>query len=311
MNTSPTTPPPGTVAAANESRFAATHLSEPLTAFAVGWQDPHDLQGLLDFIAPPVPVGRRFEFRRADNAQGFLSETDDIRAIGSSFKRVDYTGESVNEKTLNKGLTIRVDHDEAVGDDWQERYTALLLQRLLRSEIRRGLAALEAAASDTNKTWAASANPDGDIRVMLAAATDSSGVRPNRLLFGEEAWDLRANAYYAQDNAGAFHSAGLTPEETARKLFVDGLRVVGARYQSSPAAKSAVLSNAVLAYHTQDGLLKDEPANIKRFVTPTEGGLFRVYLDEQAKYTDLTVEHYSNIVVTSPLGIEKLTVSAS
>jgi len=29
-------------------------------------------------------------------------------------------------------------------------------------------------------------------------------------------------------------------------------------------------------------------------------------LEEHAKYTDISVEHYSNIVVTSDLGIQKL-----
>ena len=39
-----------------------------------------------------------------------------------------------------------------------------------------------------------------------------------------------------------------------------------------------------------------------------EGSAFRVYCDEHAKYTDLTVEHYSSIVATSTLGIRKLTI---
>jgi hypothetical protein len=56
--------------------------------------------------------------------------------------------------------------------------------------------------------------------------------------------------------------------------------------------------------------MKDEPANIKRFVTPIDGGsTFRVYSDEHSKFTDLTVEHYSNVVLTSKEGIRKLSVS--
>ena len=56
--------------------------------------------------------------------------------------------------------------------------------------------------------------------------------------------------------------------------------------------------------------MKDEPANIKRFVTPIDGGsMFRVYADEHSKFTDLTVEHYSNVVLTSNDGIRKLTIS--
>lgn len=304
----------GLICAANEGRFNAAHLSEPLTAYATGWNDPEDLRSLLDFIAPPVPTGRRFEFRRADNAEAFVSETDDVRAIGASFKRVQYTGEVVNEKTHNKGLTIRVDHDEAVGDDWEERYVQLLVQRLLRNELRRAIGALDSADTSVSKTWTyhestnPTPNPDGDLRAAIKLAADASGVRANRVLFGEGAWDLRADAYYAQNNAGAFRSAGLVPEELARRLFVDGVRVVSARYQSG-STKTALLGNHVYLYYALDGVMKDEPSNIKRFITPAEGGLFRVYLEEHSKYTDVSVEHYSNVVITSDLGIRRLAVS--
>ncbi len=305
---------PGLVCAANESRFDAAHLSEPLTAFTVGWRDPENLRALLDFLAPPVRVSRRFEFRRADNAEAFLSESDDVRSIGSAFKRVEYSGESVNAKTLNKGLTIRVDHDEEVGDDWQERYTQLLMQRLLRNEVRRAIAALDSQDSSVDKTWTWNSstnptpNPDADLRAALAAAAATTGVRPNRVVFGEGAWDLRSNAYYAQQGAGAFHAAGLTPDDLARKVFVEGVRVVGARYAAA-GTKSLVLGNHVYAYYAQDGALKDEPSNIKRFVTPAGGSDFRVYVESSSKFTDITVEHYSSIVITSPLGIRRLAVS--
>ena len=302
---------PGTICLANESRFNATHYSEPLTAFTSGWRDPENLDQQLDFIAPPVTVGRRFEFKKAINAEAFLSETDDIRAIGAGFKRVEYTGESVNEKTINKGLTIRIDHDDEVGEDWQERYTQLLLQRLKRNELRRAIALLDSVATNTNQVWDNVANPDADLRSQLVTATNASGVRPNRILFGEGAWDMRAEAYELQENAVALRSAGMSPEELASKLFVDGVRILRARYQANASTKSAVLGNAVYTYYAEQGQMKDEPSNIKRFVTPADGGLYRVYIEPRTKYTDLTVEHYSNIVITSDIGIGKITASAS
>lgn len=302
---------PGSICAANESRFDAAHLSEPLTAFAVGWRDPNNLQELLDFVAPPVMVGRRFEFKQATNAEHFMTETDDVRAIGASFKRIEFSGTSVNAKTLNKGLTVRVDHDEEVGGDWRERYVQLLLQRLLRNELRRAVSALDAEDTNANKVWGANANPDGDLREALKLATNASGIRPNKIVFGEGAWDLRADAYDQQNTAGAFRAAGLTPAEVARKLSLDGVQVIAARYQQSASAKSQILGDQVFCFFAADGVMKDEPSNVKRFVTPADGGRFRVYVDEQAKYTDISVEHYSQIVVTSNLGIRKLTVSAT
>jgi hypothetical protein len=42
----------GQVYAANDSRFSAGHLSEPLTAYSLGWSDPYCYEDLLEWIAP-------------------------------------------------------------------------------------------------------------------------------------------------------------------------------------------------------------------------------------------------------------------
>lgn len=298
--------------ASNESRLEAAHYSEALTAFTVGWRDPAGLDQLLDFVAPPVMVGRRFEYKSADNAEAFFSESDDARAIGATFKRVEYRGTSNDAKTLNRGLTLRVDHDEVSGDDWRERYVQVLLQRLYRNELRRAIAALDEAAVASTPLWDHTSNPDGDLRHALITAAQESGLRPNRILFGETAWDVRADAYEAQDNAGAASGATLKPEGLAQKLFVDGVRIASARYQSGPSSKTEIAGGAVYLFFGQQALAKDEPATLKRFITPTEDGRpFRVYVEETAKYTDLTVEHYSHVIATSTLGVRKLNVSAS
>ena len=296
---------------ANENRFTAGNYSEALTAFTVGWVDPDNIAKLLDFIAPPIPVGRRFEFKRSDNAQAFYSESDDVRAVGSEFKRVRYDGESVNEKTLNKGLTIRVDHDETAGDDWQERYVQMLLQRLLRNELRRAITALDTIATQQGSVdWNGAENPDADIREMLASAGNESGIRPNRLIFGESAWDKRMTCLESQNSAVAFKGASMLQSELAGKFLLDGCEVLSSRYQSATAQKSQILGDTIHAFYGQNTVSKDEPSNLKRFYTPTEDGSpFRVYCDEHAKYTDITVEHYSSIVATSKLGVRKLTIN--
>lgn len=166
----------GVIYAANEARFTATNYSEPLTQYTVGWRDPENLDALLDSIAPSVPVGRRFEFKKATNAEAFLSETDDVRAIGANFKRVEYTGSTVNEKTLNKGLTIRLDKDDMLDEMEEERATGRLMQRLSRNELRRALALIDAGATNVAEVWAATDNPDKDLRDALTTAVGVSGV---------------------------------------------------------------------------------------------------------------------------------------
>ncbi|MDR2576956.1 MAG: hypothetical protein LBC42_02820 [Puniceicoccales bacterium] len=304
----------GLICAANESRFMTANYSEPLTTFTVGWKDGENVEELLNFVAPVVHVGKRFEFKKANNGEMFLSEEDDVRAVGAAFKRIEFSGSTVMEKTLNKGLTVRIDHDDVAGDDWQERYVQLLLRRLYRNELRRAIGALDGAAAETaeNVSWseADGPNPDADIRRVLAAAADSVGVRPNRVLYGEGAWDIRSNVYDTQATAAAQRAATLSLEDLARKFFVDKICVFGARYRSG-LTHQTIVGNEVYIFNTRNDIVKDEPADIKRFVTPIDGHNFRVYVEEHSKYTDITVEHYSHIVVTSPAGIRKLIVATA
>ncbi|KAF0094019.1 MAG: hypothetical protein E1N59_2277 [Puniceicoccaceae bacterium 5H] len=310
MNTTETTLPKGSITFANESRFQHAHLSEPLTAYSAGWKDPQNLQGLLDFVAPPVPVARRFEFRRSTPSEFFYSEDDDVRAIGGSFKRVGYTGDAVQSKTLNKGLTIRVDHDEEVGPDWRERYVGLLVQRLLRNELRRALAAMEDASTPSPQVWSPGANPDADLRAELSFAAQDTGLRPNRMLWAPAAWDQRQNAYDGQESVAAVRVGSFGPEELARKLFVEELRLFSPFHHDGERLR-AMLENSIYLFYGRNGLHRDEPSTLKRFYTPTEDGHpFRVYVEEHAKYTDISVEHYSQVVLTNPDGLRHLTISA-
>jgi hypothetical protein len=305
---------PGQVCLANESRFSSAHFSEPLTAYAAGWREPNDIEALLDFIAPPVQVGRRFEYKKADNNEAFLTDTDDSRAIGADFKRVEYRGSTVNDKTTNRGLTIRVDLDLA-GDipNWREIYTARLLQRVLRSDLRRAIDALVTGATNTAKTWDTSAgkDPDQDILTELLASVDASGVRPNRVLFGDVAWNKRLISHRAQATAGGFASAALTQDQLASYLGVEGLRVSRERYQNAASTKTKVVPDVVVLFYGIDGPTTEDPTHLKRFWSAVEGGgKFRVYEHAvSSKMVDITVEHYSNTLLTSSVGLRKLTIS--
>ena len=306
---------PGEVCLANEARFTEQYYSEPLTAFGVGYRDPNNIEAALEFVAPRVPVARRFEFKAASNAEEFYSETDDIRDIGSDFKRVEYTGTSVNQKTLNKGLTMRVDLDQVADQsNWRETNTGRLIRRIWRNELRRAIAVLSAAANNTAKTWDPTAlkDPDMDVLNDLVTGANVSGIRPNRILFGETAWSKRLLSLRAQNLKGQGNSSTMSFAELAGWLSVEELRVSKARYASSATAKTEVVGNLVLMYFAVAGQSPDEASNIKRFVSAVEGGGFvRVYEQQvSSKLVDITVEHYSNIVITSSdNSIRKLTIS--
>jgi len=308
---------PGQILFANDSRFLETYFSEPLTNYAVGWRDPSNIEATLQFIAPAVPVGRRFEWKKANNADEFLSEVvDDQRAIGSDFKRVEFTASDVTDKTLNKGLTYIADLDNVSGPDWQNNKVSKLLRRLYRNEFRRGITAISAAATNTAVTWDVTAgkNPDQDLKTDLITATTATGVRPNRVLYGDTAFNKRSISYDAQNNAGGYAAAGMNLDQLASRLMVDKVLVSRERYQSSASAKSEIVSNLVFAFYAEDGVDTEDPSNVKRFVSSFSaeqgGGLVRVYSHQiSSKLVAITVEHYSKIIVTFSSGIRKWTVS--
>lgn len=302
---------------ANDSRFNTTHFSEPLTTYAVGWRDPADLESALEFVAPSVAVGRRFEWRKATNDEEFYSElVDDERAIGADFKRVQYQGTMVTDKTLNKGLTYIVDLDNVTGTGWEQMYTAKLLRRLYRNEYRRALAALSAAATNTAKTWNSSADPDQDVMDELQTAADITGVVPNRVLYGITSWLHRSKSYRAQNNAGGYASAQLTESDLAGMLGVSEVRRDNARYTSATSTKTRILGNKVLMFMAEAGQDTEDPSHIKRFVTDFSGdqgaGRVRVYRQElSSKLVAITVEHYSKVVITHASGIRQFTTAAA
>ena len=323
---------PGDVYFANDSRFLETHYSEPLTNYTVGFRDPNNIEETLQFFAPAVPVGRRFEWKAAQNAEEFLSEiVDDQRAIGADFKAVKYTGQDVTDKTLNRGLTLIVDLDNVgsvgvgagVVPAWQQNAVAKLTRRLYRNSYRRALAAIAAAAVSNDYTWAAQpvnpgivpVNPDTDVTDELIAATDITGIRPNRVAYGDTAFQRRKKAFGAQNNPAGYtgYSNTKAEEALASELMVDRVLISRERYQTGAAAKAEILGSNVYAFFAVDGVDTEDPSNIKRFVSTFDaeqgGGLFRVYVQQiSSKLVAVTVEFYEKIVVTYAGGIRKLAI---
>lgn len=305
---------PGEIYLANAARFTEANFSEPLTSYAIGWKDPGKLEELLEFVAPKVPTSRRFEFAKATNAEEFLSETDDVRGIGADFKRIEYTADKQTGTTLNKGLTIRVDMDNVTEQpNWREQYTGRIMRRLLRNECRRGIALIDAAATAIgNQAWSTNftLDPDQTMGDQMIAFQDAAGIAPSRGLIGHKAWQYRRRCFRAQNTAGGFASAGMKEQEVADFLGLDAIFVSRERYQSSAAAKTKIVGDSAYLFFAEANQTNDDPSNVKRFVSPTLGGTpFRVYEQQiNAKLIDITVEHYSNIVVTSTLGIQKIPV---
>lgn len=287
---------------------------EALTTYAVGFPGVN-FSADLEALAPAVPVARRFDYKAFDNAEAFYSElSDDLRAPGGDFKSVEYTSEEISAKTQNRGLMVCVDADQVKDmPNWEQTYTRMLLNRLRLNQVRRAITLLSAAATNTGKTWDTTAgkDPDQDVMSDILTAHTAAGVRPNRVAYGPTAWSKRVLAHRAQDTAGGYASAGMTPQQVAQFLGVEQVLVCEARYSTSSSAKAEALSNLVLEYNAMGGATVEDPSNIKRFWSPCDNGMELMVhrWDIGPKKLALAVEVYELMKITSTVGIRKLTIS--
>ncbi len=304
----------GEIMALNADLVTEGTYREALTTYAVGYRQG-SLERDLETLAPGVPVAMRFDYKAFSNPEAFYSElTDDLRAPGGDFKQVEYTSEEVSARTQNRGLMLIVDADQ-VRDmpDWEQRYTGMLMTRLMLNKLRRAITLLAAAATNDDKTWSVDAgkDPDQDVLTAIVTGHTAAGVRPNRVAYGPTAWAKRVLAHRAQNTAGGFASAGLTAEQLAAFLGVDEVLRCEARYSTSASAKAEALANLVLLFNALTGATTEDPSNIKGFWSPCSNGQ-RVMVhrwDIGAKRMALAVEHYELLKITSTLGVRKVTVS--
>lgn len=307
----------------NASLFDQSHFSEALTSYAVGYVDPEPIADTLEFVAPAVVSPMKVEFATFSSPEEFLSMgvDDDVRTIGADFPTLKYTSDKQIKKLLNHGIAIEIDEDE-IGEfpGWEEHYTAKLLRYSDRLSLRRAVTRLSAAATNTAKTWstAAGKNPDGDVRAELIAASNVSGIRPNRILYGDTAWDTRVSSHEAQDNAGGYAAAQRTPETLATFLQIDGVRVSKERFAATATAASLseIVSTKVIMFNAISNPDRNDPSNIKRFTANVAarngGGKVAVHLRQVGdKKWRLAVEKYELTAVTSTLGIRQFTVAAA
>lgn len=306
--------PAGVIALANAARLEGATYSQSLTQFTVGYRDPENLLAAVDYIAPPIQVARRFDWKKSDSSKDFMTETDDERAIGAGFKRVEYSGTEQEAKTRNRGLMYLLDRDEDGGVTKEEDIVAMLMQRIIRNKYRRAMTALNGITAGEGAVFSSATQPDELMRAALATAQLETGIYPNRGLIGLVGWNLRKAGMAGGDKAGHFAGHMATPAQVAGDLMLDDLRVDKAIYQSTKTAKARIVGSSFYGFNARDGLTKDDHSNIKQFwSSPIDGaGRFRVFRKVTGvgdKFVEIVVEHYENITVTSTLGVTRLNIT--
>jgi len=232
------------------------HIDVPLTNVALNYRP----QGMIaDMIAPIVPVPKQSNLYPIwDQGDAFRAENAD-RAPGTEARlvarRVSSGTYFCRNYALKTMLTIEdiENADEGYLQVLREGRTQFLLDKLyLGWEAR--IAALCTSGSNvysysaTASSWNGSgADPVKDVLNKINMIHDVSGYRPNRVVFGGQAW----RAFRVHDNvtklfwgtAGAGKSRFVTREMAAQLLEVDQV-LVGEAYQASNADGIPTLSLA-------------------------------------------------------------------
>lgn len=306
----------GIVTQINASSITQGSFSEALTTYATGWRDDaNGIQAELDFIAPSVQVGRRFEYLENINWEAYLSGTEeDLRSSGGEFKVVEMNSTKELAKTANRGLQIIVDLDDVKEEpNWEQNRVAKLMRRIKVNKLRRALGLYTAADTNTAKTWDTTAgkDPDQDVITELVTAANAVGMKPNRVAYGDTAWSKRALAHRAQTTAGGFASAGMTPEQLAGLLGVEGVLHSNARYSATKTTKTEVFGTLVLMLTAMQDADTEDPSNVKDFWSPTDQGTqYAVHsIPWGIKRHIIAVEHNECMKLTSNIGIRSLTIS--
>ncbi len=312
----------GRITTANDSLFSATHFSEPMTNYAVGWTDPAGYDKLTEFIAPNFQApGELFEHLVFTNAEEFYSDgaNDDLRAINASFKTIDYTPGKTQRKVNNRGLRIELDWDRIKNDPmWQQRYTGKLLSRLHRNQARRAFALALASATSDTLSWSSDPTvlPDISLNAEKIACGDSSGIAPNRILIGENAWQTRLDCLgsISSGSANAYAAAAMMNRSAAEVGAFLGMEPLldSSRYQTGT-TKTQIVGNNILLLNGQSGVDADDPTNFKLAWTPCQNGQrFAVYVRQlSVKKWEIVVEHYELLFCATPLGVRALSIVTS
>lgn len=309
----------GQIYLANESRFQENYYQQHLTTYAVGWRDPSDIAATRRVFAPEVEVPEFFEYFEDINAEEFIaSDDDDLSTIGADYKKLEpYKRTKTLGKVLDRGLMYVQDLRAVRGQsDWEQKKVAKILRRIERNRLRRAVALVNAAATNTNKTWDVNADPDMQVQNEQKLALNISGVGFNRVVFGHSAWITRKSAYRLQNNAGGYASAALTPDDLAGEYMVDRVIVSKERYQSTDSTKAEVVGSVVHMFNAMDGADTEDPSNVKCFVArygqgeQGAGNFVRVFIVPiSINLVGIVVSYQELTKITSTLGIRKFTVS--
>jgi hypothetical protein len=294
----------------------ALHIDQALSEMAMGYRP----QGFIaDMIFPTVQVQKQSDayviFDRADRLR--IDRTD--RAPGTYARRVTEDVGSGTYFAKNYALASAIPIEDKANADpvflmgMINNKAQYLLDKLMLDWERRVALQVTSGSNVGSYTavasaWNGAGNPLGNINTAIDNVRGSTGVRPNRIVMGIDAWlSFRRDAtvrniIFGSNNGGGYPSV----RQVAELLEVDQVHVGGAYYNAGQEGVSESLSTIwgdnVLIYHAPASPSKEMPSFGYNFRWAAAGlpnmQVERHPYDSRRKAEDVEVGYYQDEKIT-------------
>lgn len=293
-----------------------TALTTALPQYAVGFQQRANIRDFLDVVAPLLPAGDSFQYKKFTASANFAPPTNSEhkRAIGArKFHEIKRAATLASGSVENKGLTIFADKRlGGLNPAMQQNYVRMLQGLLLLADANEWFALADTNATDeTSVNWGAtntSALPDDDLLGLVDASGDALGGPPNLVAFAGSTSIWRKRAINRRKAAGAMIDY-LNDNDLADYLEVDMVTRSTARYQSSASAKSKVGVNQVYSFMREPAPTLEDASSFKRPYDPQFGADFTVFIETMATGALITVQHSNVILCPNTVGLRSQPVT--
>lgn len=301
---------PGTFVLANVATTAKA--VEWMPDFAVGLVKNNGLVKAREHLAPNATVmtpNTTFSYRFFERAESFKEVPYEklVRGVGGEFGYFNSKSEKRSGELEHIGISVVVEKAMSEADPgYESRLMQAAVSILESATLRRAYDCFTAVA--VAKTWSksGSVDPDTMLRQAMLDASDAAGVRPNRILFGDSAWDARVAWLRSQNTAAGFQSAR-TEGELGSEIRADIL-VPDARVASGSGLFPAFAAKKILGGIAFAGTPEEDVSNVKMF-TGKNGLEFFEWDHPQGALKIITASRWQCIKTTSDLGAFAITVT--
>jgi len=296
------------------------HIDALLSQMAIGYFQDTGIAGL---IAPNVPVGKQGDMYTVFSRADALRTEDTKRSPDTEANKVTRTISSDTYFAQNYALKYAVTIEDRANADPVFRQNLInngaeyILDKLMLDwEVR--LATLAQATASVGSSagvgseWdaAASSDPIGDMETAMDNVQDLTGLRPNRVVMGLDAWrSLKRNGSVRDlifGSSAAGPQRNVTKSQIAAALEVEQV-LVGAAYRNTANETQAetlskVWGDHVTCYYAPSAPSRDKPSWMYSFRWAGDGlpsmGVERHPFDTRRKSEEVEVGYYQAEKIT-------------